>query len=105
MQKLGIKKAFVLGTSQGGWICVRMALLRPDLIQGIIPLGTSLDYESERTRNLGCWNGPALLSELISQTANTMQEFEPTTEYCDFLIDIGFGKECPSDVRDFWRST
>ena len=24
-------------------------------IAGIIPLGTSMDYESERTRKLGCW--------------------------------------------------
>lgn len=30
LDALGIKKAFVLGTSQGGWITVRMALLGPD---------------------------------------------------------------------------
>jgi pimeloyl-ACP methyl ester carboxylesterase len=42
MKALGIKKAFVLGTSQGGWITVRMALLGPDKIEGIIPLGTSM---------------------------------------------------------------
>jgi pimeloyl-ACP methyl ester carboxylesterase len=32
MDALGIKKAFVLGTSQGGWITVRMALLAPDKV-------------------------------------------------------------------------
>lgn len=32
MDVLGIKKAFVLGTSQGGWITVRMALLAPDKV-------------------------------------------------------------------------
>jgi pimeloyl-ACP methyl ester carboxylesterase len=37
MEALGVKKAFVLGTSQGGWITVRMALLAPDRIDGIIP--------------------------------------------------------------------
>lgn len=42
MDALGIKKAYVLGTSQGGWITVRMALLGPDRIEGIIPLGTSM---------------------------------------------------------------
>lgn len=42
MDALGIKKAFVVGTSQGGWITVRMALLGPDKIEGIIPLGTSM---------------------------------------------------------------
>ena len=33
MEVLGIKNAFVLGTSQGGWITVRMALLRPDKVR------------------------------------------------------------------------
>ena len=32
MEALGIKKAFVLGTSQGGWITVRMALLAPEKV-------------------------------------------------------------------------
>ncbi len=32
MEVLGVKKAFVLGTSQGGWITVRMALLAPDRV-------------------------------------------------------------------------
>lgn len=33
MEALGVKKAFVLGTSQGGWITVRMALLAPDTVR------------------------------------------------------------------------
>jgi pimeloyl-ACP methyl ester carboxylesterase len=32
MEKLGVKKAFVLGTSQGGWVTVRMALLAPEKV-------------------------------------------------------------------------
>jgi pimeloyl-ACP methyl ester carboxylesterase len=32
MEKLGVEKAFVLGTSQGGWVTVRMALLAPDKV-------------------------------------------------------------------------
>lgn len=32
MEALGVKKAFVLSTSQGGWITVRMALLVPDRV-------------------------------------------------------------------------
>lgn len=38
MEALGVKKAFVLGTSQGGWITVRMALLAPDRVLEISPL-------------------------------------------------------------------
>lgn len=32
MEKLGITKAFALGTSQGGWIVARMALLAPEKV-------------------------------------------------------------------------
>ena len=31
------KKVFVLGTSQGGWICVRMALLAPEKVSWSFP--------------------------------------------------------------------
>ncbi|KAK5047981.1 hypothetical protein LTR84_006171 [Exophiala bonariae] len=105
MEALGISKAFVLGTSQGGWITVRMALLAPDKIQGIIPLGTSLDYESERTRKLGCWDGVAACTGPIDKwTSNeSTPDFQPDQDYCDFLIDIGFGKNCPQATRDTWR--
>jgi len=107
MEALGVKKAFVLGTSQGGWITVRMALLGPDKIEGIIPLGTSLDYESERTRKLGCWDGPSLLASSISAWTSNSQtpDFYPDEAYCNFLIDIGFGKNCPKETRDFWVKT
>lgn len=110
LEALGIagegKKVFVLGTSQGGWITVRMALVAPHLITGIIPLGTSMDYESERTRSLGCWNGPDDLKTTIAEcTSNeATPEFEPSEAYCNFLIDIGFGKGdvTPKDTRDYW---
>lgn len=107
LEALGIKKAFVLGTSQGGWITVRMALLRPDMIEGIIPLGTSLDNESERTRKLGCWNGPADLAPSIKAwTSNEpVSDFEPGTDFSNFLIDIGFGKDCDKSTRQFWNDT
>ena len=32
MEAQGVKKAFVLGTSQGGWIVVRMSLLAPEKV-------------------------------------------------------------------------
>jgi len=107
MEALGIPKAFVLGTSQGGWITARMALLAPDKIQGIIPLGTSMDYESERTRKLGCWDGVAACTGPIDKwtTKSATPDFQPDLDYCDFLIDIGFGKNCDQATREFWRKT
>ncbi|KAG9953637.1 alpha/beta-hydrolase, partial [Aureobasidium melanogenum] len=99
------KGVFVLGTSQGGWITVRMALLAPDKITGIIPLGTSLDFESPKTRELGCWNAPEDLTPNITAWSKPADSsFRPGNEFADFLIDIGFGKDCESSVRDFWRS-
>lgn len=38
MEALGISKAFVLGTSQGGWITVRMALLAPEKVGQIFDI-------------------------------------------------------------------
>ncbi|TVY31949.1 hypothetical protein LSUB1_G008359 [Lachnellula subtilissima] len=107
MEALGIKKAFVLGTSQGGWITVRMALLAPDKIEGIIPLGTSMDYESERTRNLGCWDGAAACTGPIDKwtTTSATPDFQPDEDFCNFLIDIGFGKDCEQALRDLWNKT
>lgn len=107
LEALGIPRAFVLGTSQGGWITVRMALLAPEKIQGIIPLGTSLDFESDRTRDLGCWNAPELLTSSIETWTSKQPtpDFTPGNEYADFLIDIGFGKNCPKEAREFWRKT
>lgn len=76
-------------------------------IEGIIPLGTSLDYESERTRKLGCWDGPGLLAPSIQEwtSVQSTAQFEPSADYANFLIDVGFGKNCPKDVRDFWVKT
>jgi pimeloyl-ACP methyl ester carboxylesterase len=127
MEAIGVKKAFVLGTSQGGWITVRMALIAPDRvcfslpalsagwvltrwfsqIAGIIPLGTSMDYENERTVKLGCWDGIKQVTPLVeaSTSLSATEQWEPTTEYCDFLIDIGFGKNCSSDTRSQWTKT
>lgn len=76
-------------------------------IQGIIPLGTSLDFESDRTRSLGCWDAPKLLSKRIDgwTTNDYTPDFEPDDEYCNWLIDIGFGKDCEKDVRKYWKKT
>ncbi|KAL8703086.1 MAG: hypothetical protein Q9201_003723 [Fulgogasparrea decipioides] len=84
-----------------------MALLAPDKIEGIIPLGTSLDYESERARSLGCWDGPSVLTGSIDAwTSKTpTPDFEPDDQFCDFLIDKGFGKNSDKNVRDFWTKT
>ncbi|KAJ5887035.1 uncharacterized protein N7473_009709 [Penicillium subrubescens] len=106
LDALKIDRAFVLGTSQGGWVTVQMALLRPEKILGIIPMGTSMDCESERTRQLDCWNGPAIVSRFLKQWASSeaTPNFEPDDVYCDAVIGIGLNQVTP-EVHEFWRKT
>lgn len=105
LEALNIPTAFVLGTSQGGWITTRMALLAPSKIEGIIPLGTSMDYESARSVRLGCWDG----AETTTGTIAMFSSLEPTPafelpdDYCNFLIDVGLGADCDAGSRAAWN--
>ncbi|RFU31829.1 hypothetical protein B7463_g4515, partial [Scytalidium lignicola] len=106
LEALGIEQAFASGTSQGGWIAARMALLAPQRIQGIVLIGTSMDYESSRTRDLGCWDGVAACSGLITLHGDLTpaHDFEPGDAYYDFLMEIGFGKNVKKETRDYWAT-
>ena len=46
MDKLGIDKAFALGTSQGGWMVTRMALLAPERVRHFVFILLSFNYMS-----------------------------------------------------------
>ena len=62
-------------------------------MQGIIPLGTSMDKECQRTVDLGCWDGFNDVGQCVEAFKNSDEkEFEVPQWYSDFLIDIGFGK-------------
>ncbi|KAJ5946956.1 hypothetical protein N7454_003795 [Penicillium verhagenii] len=103
---LGIDRAFVLGTSQGGWVTVQMALLRPQMIAGIIPVGSSMDSESERSRKLKCWDGASIVAGFAKQwTSNKpVPNFEPGDDYCDALIGVSFNN-CSAEVHNFWSNS
>jgi pimeloyl-ACP methyl ester carboxylesterase len=104
LDALGIAKAFVLGTSQGGWVAARMAILAPDVVQGIIPLGTSMDYESQRSRDLGCWDGVAFCTPAIDALAGTVgDDWVIPVELVDATLAEGFGDDVPSEERTFWH--
>lgn len=64
-----------------------------------------MDYESQRTRDLGCWDGGAACTPSIDawSTTSTTSNFEPGLDFSNFLIDIGFGKDCPKEARDYWN--
>jgi pimeloyl-ACP methyl ester carboxylesterase len=64
-----------------------------------------MDFESPRTRELGCWNAVEDLTPIIDgwTSKEPTPDFQPGDAFADFLIDVGFGADCASDVREFWR--
>ena len=105
LDALGIREAFVLGTSQGGWIAARMAMLAPRTVKGMIPLGTSMDFESQRSRNLGCWDGVGFCAPAIDALAESVgDDWVIPTELVDAVLAEGFGENVPPEERTFWHS-
>ncbi|MGY1719033.1 alpha/beta fold hydrolase [Blastococcus sp. SYSU DS0753] len=104
LEALGIPQAFVLGTSQGGWVAARMAMLAPDTIRGIVPLGTSMDFESQRSRELGCWDGVAFCTPAIDALAEPVgNDWTVPVELVDATLAEGMGDDVPADERAFWH--
>jgi pimeloyl-ACP methyl ester carboxylesterase len=105
LEALNIPDAFALGTSQGGWIAARMAMLAPDTVKGIIPLGTSMDYESQRSRDLGCWDGVEFCTPAIDALAEPVgDDWVIPTEFVDAVLAEGLGDEVDSETRSFWHT-
>lgn len=106
LEALGIPEAFVLGTSQGGWVAARMAMLAPGAVKGIIPLGTSMDYESQRSRDMGCWDGIEFCTPSIDALAESVgDDWVVPDEFVDAVLDVGLGEDVASDERSFWHAT
>jgi len=106
LDALGIPAAFVLGTSQGGWIAARMAILAPDVVKGIIPVGTSMDFESQRSRDLGCWDGIEFCTPAIDALAEPVDsDWVIPIELVDAALNEGLGDDLPPDERTFWHTT
>lgn len=104
MTALGVEKAFVLGTSQGGWMVVRMALLAPERVLGLLPLGTSMDAETAETREKGCWDPVPLLQPFAEKwtSAAPTPEFEIDDTWCGMVASFGFGAHATEESTAFW---
>lgn len=106
LEALGIPEAFVLGTSQGGWIAARMAMLAPHVVKGIIPLGTSMDFESARSRELGCWDGVEFCTPAIDALAGSVgDDWVIPLELVDAVLQEGLGDDVSPEERAFWHAT
>jgi hypothetical protein len=62
-----------------------------------------MDAESPRAFALGCWDALDSLAHLIKTDFGIPNnDFVPSESFMGFLVESGFGKDCPADVRDFW---
>lgn len=63
-----------------------------------------MDCESERTRQLQCWDGTNIMTPFVKQwtSAEPTPSFEPDNQYCDAIIGVGFN-EYADEVREYWR--
>jgi len=106
LDALGIDTAFALGTSQGGWIVTRMALLDPDAIRGIVVVGTSMDYESQASMERGCWDGSDFCSPAIDALADQVGDDWVVDD--DFVLGVlaaGLGENVSDAEKQFWLDT
>lgn len=64
-----------------------------------------MDSESDKTRRLGCWDGPGLLGPFMKQwaTDEPTPSFEPPDAFCDKLISVGFNNRLAAE-HDFWSA-
>ncbi|OTA98538.1 hypothetical protein M426DRAFT_69634 [Hypoxylon sp. CI-4A] len=107
MQALGVEKAYALGTSQGGWTVVRMALLAPDRILGLITLGTSMENESPESRTKGCWDPPAFVPPFLEKwTSSTpTPDFVVGDDWIQAVLGLGFGSAATPEVAEYWTES
>lgn len=104
LEALEIPDVFVLGTSQGGWVAARMAMLAPGIVKGIVLLGTSMDYESQRSRDLGCWDGIGFCTPAIDALAEGVgDDWVIPTELVDAVLGEGIGDDVPPEERTYWH--
>jgi hypothetical protein len=83
-----------------------MAMLAPGTVQGIMPLGTSTDFESQRSRDLGCWDGISFCTPAIDVLAGSVDDdWVIPVELVDAVLKEGLGEDVPPEERAFWHAT
>lgn len=75
LDHLGVHSATVAGTSQGGFVALRVALLRPELVTRLVLMGTSGEVEdppvAEAYRGLvATWNDQGPIDSVIEPIAS-----------------------------------
>ncbi|ORY57801.1 putative alpha/beta hydrolase [Pseudomassariella vexata] len=107
LDALGISKVFALGTSQGGWVVPRIALLAPERVLGLVLLGTSMDCESADSRGKGCWDPVTFFKPFLAKWATEKEtpDFVPDDEWTAAVAGLGFGSFGTQETSDFWTNS
>ncbi len=92
LDQLGITRCAVVGTSQGGFIGLRMALLAPDRVAGLALLGTSAAAED------------AHVAAGYRQVAAAWREQGPAEELLDLQAEVCLGAMDATEWRAKWRT-
>ncbi|KAK2594138.1 hypothetical protein QQS21_008137 [Conoideocrella luteorostrata] len=107
MDALHVDKAFAVGTSQGGWMVTRMALLAQHRILGLLLLGTSMDCESAASREKGCWDPQTQLAPFYDSwcSATPTPDFVVDEVWRGMVAQLGFSKSVAPETLSFWDAT
>lgn len=90
LDALGIGEAFVAGTSQGGFVALRIALQAPDRVRGLVLMGTSA--AAENPESAAAYRG---LADVWLQNG-------PSTDLVDLVAAICFGDQPMDDWKARW---
>lgn len=76
-------------------------------MEGIVPLGTTMDSESQRTRDLGSYDAYASYMKFIDRWSTPAGQSTPDwvveDDFCDLIWYLGFGPDCPEETKVYWR--
>jgi pimeloyl-ACP methyl ester carboxylesterase len=88
LTELGIESAFIAGTSQGGFVALRIAVLAPARVRGLILMGTSAEAEdapvADAYRGLSAaWVQNGAVDPIIDQVSAICFGDHPQAEWKD----------------------
>jgi hypothetical protein len=74
-------------------------------ILGVLPLGTSMDYESASARELGAWNPRVDLAPFLEKWSVPNPDFVVDEVWRGMVAGLGFSGTVGQDVLSFWDQT
>jgi len=101
LDQLGVKKFVVAGSSQGGWIAARMALLAPDRVLGLIPICSTMDGNTPRLLELGCIDLATDLTKAVKSMKEPEANWSFPYETVQGFAELSLGPNPPEEQVKF----